>query len=227
MVIRTPEQLLAKLEIQEENIGNYKTEVGASNDDVAEISRDKAILQFVVDRANVVEAGKKTTNAIKIHVFDGDENETVANYPVFPTAAPPEALVGGCLSRFKARNRRFKSAKGYTKEIGIALGIEETKENISPETVKPTLTASAAQTGYLAAVVVGNRGDSTMWKVFGRRLNSETREVLDSGTGKSADIIITPTTPGQPEKMQITVQLYRNNEPYGQLSDAVSVTFNP
>lgn len=227
MSVRSPEQLLAKLELQEENIATYQTEIGATNADIEEITRDKTILQFVIERANIVEAGKKTTNAIKDHVFNGDENEAVANFPVFPNGASPETLVGDCLGRFRERNRRFKAAKGYTKEIGIALGIEETSQSIAPESVKPTLEAKAGQTGYMAAVVVGNRAESTMWKIFGRRLNSETRQLIDSRTGKSADITITPTTPGQPEKLELTVQLYKNNEPYGQLSDAVSVTFNP
>ena len=227
MQINTPEQLLAKLEVQEEYVPSYQTEIGATAGDITEITRDKTILRFVVDRGNIVEAGKKATNAIKVHVFEGDEDIAVANYPVFPTDAPPAALVGGCLGRFRERNQRFKSAKGYTKEIGIALGIEDTQQGVVPESVKPTLVATPAQTGYLAAAVIGNRAESSMWKIFGRRLNSENRQEIASGTGKSGDITITPTTPGQPEKMELTVQLYKNNEPYGQLSDAVAVTFNP
>ncbi len=227
MNVTTPERLLEKLDIQDENLPTYQTEVGATADDITEIKRDKGILTEAVERANVVEAGKKATNSIKNHVFDGDEKIPVADYPTLPNGAPAEPFVGGCLQRFNARNKRFKAAKGYTKTIGIALGIEESSDPISPGSVKPTLDATAAQTGYLAAVVVGNRAESNMWKVFGRRMNSEKREEIASGTGKSADITITPTTAGQPEKIELTVQLYKNNEPYGQLSDAVSVTVSP
>jgi hypothetical protein len=45
--------------------------------------------------------------------------------------------------------------------------------------------------------------------------------------GKSCDVTLTPTTPGVPEKLQVVIQLKRNNENYGQPSDAVSVTVNP
>lgn len=93
--------------------------------------------------------------------------------------------------------------------------------------VKPTLYATSAQSEYLVAVIVGNRGESSMWKIFGRRMNSEKREEIASGTGKSADITIEPTTAGQPEKIELTAVLYKNNEPYGQPSDAVSVTVSP
>ena len=228
MDVTTPEKLLEKLELQDENLPVYKTEVGATNDDITEITRDKTILREAVDRANVVETGKKTTNAIKDHVFEGDEKIPVAAYPTLPNGAPAVAFVGGCLPRFRARNKRFKAAKGYTNEIGIALGIEESSDPIAPATVKATLNASAAQTGYLVAVVVGNRAESSnMWKIFGRRLNSEKQEQIASGTGKSADITITPITAGQPEKLELTARLYKNNEPYGQPSDAVYVTVSP
>ncbi len=227
MIVNTPESLLEKLELQEENVPVYKSEIGATADDISEISRDKTILREIVDRVNLVEAGKRTTVAIKNHVFDGDENVPVASFPTLPNSAPSVPYIGGCLARFRARNRRFKAAKGYTTEIGIALGIEETPDSISPSSVKASLDATAARSGYLVAVVVGNRAESAMWKIFGRRLNSEKREEIASGTGKSADVTITPTTAGQPEKIELTAQLYKNNEPYGQPSDAVAVTVSP
>lgn len=227
MYVRTPEELLTKLALQAENVPTYASEIGATLEDVAEITRDRTILSESNDRSNIVEAGKKTTNAISRHIFDGDENAAVAEYPVLPNDAPTVPYVGGCLQRFRARNRRFKAAKGYTTAIGSAIGIEESSDPISPASVKPTLFADAAQTGYVVAVVVGNRAESSMWKIFGRRMNSEKSVELASGTGKSADITITPTAAGQPEKIELTVQLYKNNEIYGQPSDAVYVTVSP
>lgn len=227
MYVGTPEQLLQLLELQEENVPTYQTEIGATAADIAEITRDKTILREVIERWIVVEAGKKATNAIKNHVFDGDENVPVAKYPTLPNDVPAIDYVGGCLQRFRARNRRFKAAKGYTEAIGIALGIVESSDPISPQSVKPTLYATAAMTDYVVAVIVGNRAESSMWKIFGRRMNSEKREELAGGTGKSADITITPTTAGQPEKIELTAVLFKNNEPYGQPSDAVSITVSP
>lgn len=132
MYVGSPEQLIQKLELQEENLPTYQTEVGATAEDITEITCDKNILREAVDRSNIVEAGKKTTNAIKEHVYMGEEKVTVADYPELPNGALAEPFVGGCLQRFNGRNKRFKAAKGYTKTIGIALGIEESSEPISP-----------------------------------------------------------------------------------------------
>ncbi|MCD9188932.1 MAG: hypothetical protein LUM44_21120 [Pyrinomonadaceae bacterium] len=227
MIVRTPEELLAKLELQEENVPRYRVEIGATAEDIAEITRDKTILLYVDNRANVVEAGKKTTNGIKDHVFNGAENVAVVPYPVLPNDEPPVELVGGCLQRFRARNKRFKAAKGYTKEIGAAIGTEETADRVPPEAVIPTLIATAARSGYLVAVIVDNRGDSAMWKIFARRSGSEARQEIASGTGKTAEFNITPTTAGQPEKIELTVRLYKNNQSYGQESDSVYLTITP
>ena len=108
-----------------------------------------------------------------------------------------------------------------------AIGTEETSDRVPPESVIPTLIATAARSGYLVAVIVGNREDSTMWKIFARRSGSETRQELASGTGKAAEFTVTPTTAGQAEKLELTVRLYKNNKPYGQESDSVYLTIAP
>jgi hypothetical protein len=46
-------------------------------------------------------------------------------------------------------------------------------------------------------------------------------------SGKSADISITPTTPGDAEQIQVRVQLRKSNADYGQPSDPAYVTVNP
>ena len=166
-------------------------------------------------------------NKIKQTVFNGDEDEEISPFPVFPVLAAPFALVAGVLERTKKRNKRFKLGPGYTKEIGIALGIEEEAQQISPDSVKPTLTATPAAEGYLMSVVVSGRGQSNMYEAQIRRKGSETWETVKTATGKSVDVTITPTTPGIPEKVQLRIRLFKNNQPYGQLSDAVSVTLNP
>ena len=45
--------------------------------------------------------------------------------------------------------------------------------------------------------------------------------------GILVNVVITPTTPDKPEQLQVRVQLRKNNQNYGQLSDVVSVTVNP
>lgn len=45
MYVRTPENLLEKLELQEENLPDYAAEIGATAGDIAEVTRDKTILR--------------------------------------------------------------------------------------------------------------------------------------------------------------------------------------
>ena len=125
------------------------------------------------------------------------------------------------------RNRRFKAADGYTKDIGVALGIDGDSATDLPELIVPTLEIHPAQMNYEAAIVVGNRGKSDMWQLLGRKMNSEKWTELKSGTGKGSNVKITPTVAGNPEQVEMKIQLIKANEPYGQLSNGMLATFNP
>jgi hypothetical protein len=227
MKFDTIEKLLAMLLLQVANLATYKTQIGASDADIEDVAHDAANLQAVVDYSDVVEANKRTVNQIKQQLYNGDPDEPISPFPAFAKFTPPFALAAGALERAQKRNRRFKAADGYTKEIGIALGIEGESARIEPDTVKPAFEAFPAQMGYEAAVVIANRGKSDMWKALGQKANSAKWSELTSGTGKSGNIKIEATTPAQPERMLIMIQLYKANEPYGQASDPQYVTFNP
>lgn len=227
MRIDTIEKLLAMLLLQVANLLTYKTQVSATDADIAEVEHDAANLQAVSEYADVIEANKKTVNKIKQQLYNGDSDEAISPFPVFAAFTPPFPLIAGALERANKRNRRFKAAEGYTKEIGIALGIDGDAPSVSPDSVKPTFEAFPAQMGYSAGIVIANRGKSSMWKALGQRAGSQKWFDLTSGTGKAGNIEIEPTTEGQPERLLVMIQLYKDNEPYGQPSDPQYVTFNP
>ncbi len=227
MKFDTIEKLLAMLLLQKANLPTFQAQVGATNAEIQEVTEDVENLQYLIDLAALVEANKKTLNKIKQQVYNGDPDEDVSPFPVFPIIAAPFALVSGTLERTNRRDRRFKAAAGYTKEIGVALGIDGDTPPIPPESIKPTLEAFPAQSGYEAAIVVGNRGRSAMWKLLGRKMNAEKWSELTSGTGKSANVKIIPTVDGQPERIELKIQLYKANEIYGQQSNPTYATFNP
>ena len=224
----TAAKLLEAQTILETNLPTYKNEVGATDDEVQANSRDRANMAQAIANSDLLDEDKRTATGIKNAVYDGDPGEPIAVYP--PTAVQPlphPDQMCGAESRYRELKRRYKAAKGYTAEIGMALGFETETQSISPGSVIPTVEAFAAQTGYHAAIVIGNRHDSTMWKCLGRRMNAETWKELTSGTGKSGNVEIEPTEAGKPERMELKIQLYKNNEPYGQPSQPVYVTFNP
>ena len=214
--------------LQKTNAPTYKTEIGATDEVLTEIDRDLAILQYVDQYAALFDTAKIVFNGIKYEVFRGDEDEPVTAAPNLPEFAPPFPLVAGCYQRALKRNKRFKAAAGYNKEIGIALGIEEaSRQEISAGSVVPTLDVHAASMNYEAAAIVGNRGKSDFTKLFMRRVSTAKWQEIASGTGKAINFKIPPTTDGQPEKVEIMARLYKNNEEYGQPSNSVYVTVTP
>lgn len=223
----TIEKLLAMLLLQKANLPTFQAQVGATNTELQDITEEAGNLQYLIDLAALIEANKKTVNKIKQQVYNGDPDEDISPFPVFPVIAVPFSLASGTLDRASKRNRRYKAAKDYTKEIGMALGIDGDTPPIPPESIKPTLEAFPSQSGYEAAIVVGNRGRSAMWKLLGRKMNAEKWSELTSGTGKSANVKIIPTVDGQPERIELKIQLYKANEIYGQQSNPTYATFNP
>ena len=219
-------ELIAQLTVQKQNLPTYQTEVDATAADITAVTQELADLDYIVGYADVIDASKKTVFQIKQAMYDGDENEPVADFPVFPVAAAPFPPVGGCLTRANDRARRFKAAPGYTHEIGVALGIAgDGSEKPDPGTVKPTLEAHAAQTDFLYSVVIGNRAESNSWEIEYRIKGGE----WTSGgtfTGKSADVTF-PSSNDEPVVIDLRIQLKKNNANYGQLSDTVTITVNP
>ena len=65
------------------------------------------------------------------------------------------------------------------------------------------------------------------FKVQIRRMDSETWSDAGFGTSSPLKVTIQPTTPGQPERLQVRALLTKKNEVIGQPSDPVYVTVNP
>lgn len=221
--------LLAALTVEKANIGTYKSALGFETE-ADECAKDLANLEVALENVPIATEGKQSVTEVKDQVYNGDPNESINAYPSFALIALPDLTIkAGALSRYNNRKQRAKLASGYTEQIGIAMGYVDTPgEPVSPGSVKPAIdAASPAATGYSFTVVISGREDSDSADALIRRGGSETWTFAKSFTGKSVEITITPTTPGQPEKIQVMVQLKRKNENYGQPSDAVSVTVNP
>jgi hypothetical protein len=230
MITNTAQKLLDALTVESSNIDTYKSVLGFGSAEIDECNHDKANLEVALDNVQIANEDKKTVTDIKDDVYNGDPKDTVSGYPAFGiTALPFPAQAAGALSRYNNRKQRARLSAGYTTGIGIAMGYEdEPGAAIPPGSVKPVIdAASPAATGYSFALVVSGREDADSADVYVRRAGSETWTKIETFTGKSVEITITPTTPGQPEKVQVMVQLKRKNENYGQPSDAVSVTVNP
>lgn len=219
--------LLSHLQKQNQTIDQFKTESGADIADVDSIEHDTANMEFVVELAPIATEFKESVSGVKRKLIRGEIGAALGTIMAAPATVPPFAFVAGIEKRSRERDQRFKRSKTMTEAAMIGLDLVDTPDNISPGSVKPTVEVFAAQNGYTFSVVISNRGDSDSADVLIRRAGSETISVGKTFTGKSVDVTVVPTTPGQPEKLQVSIQLKKKNGDYGQVSDAVSVTVNP
>lgn len=227
IVINTIDKLINCLELQQANLPTYQAAVGATAGDLTAVADALANLIQIRDYSELVDANKKVVFQIKQVLFNGATTETVPAFPIFPDGDLPATIRAGELELAMNRNKRFRLGPGYTEDIGVALGIE-TVGPLAPEIEpKPVIDVFAAQTGYTFSTVVTNRGAADSWHAQILRAGSATWQTVGTFTGKSADVTIPPTTPGQPEQVQVRVQLRKNNANYGVVSDASYVTVNP
>ncbi len=229
IIINTIDKLIECLALQVANLPTYQAAVGATAADITAVADALANLEYIRDYSDLIDANKKTVFQIKALVFNGDPDETVPVFPVFPAGDFPATILAGELDRANLRNRRFKLGPGYSEEIGTALGIESSGSGSIPVgvVIKPTVEATAAQSGAMFACIVSDRADSDSWRVEILRTGGSVWQNVGSFTGKSADVTITLTNPTQPEQIQVRVQLKKSNQNYGLVSDAVYVTVNP
>lgn len=229
LYVETFDHLVDALTLMVANLPTYQTEVGATAADITWANETLENLLYVRDYCATIDANKKACYDIKASYFNAEKDSKVSGFPATAAGAFPNLPVkGGQLYEFRDRQKRFKLGPGYTKEIGIAIGIDGNPSTPVPEgEIKPVIDVFAAQTGASFSIVVSNRGQSDQWEVQILRSGSSTWETAATKTGKSADIHVTLTTPGKPEQIQVRVQLIKSNAPYGQLSDAATATINP
>lgn len=233
--LNTIEKLRTCLQLQKGNIGTYQTEVGATAQDVTDINDQLGIINSLIEHCELYDANKKTAFGVKDQCYRGDENEPVAAVPTTPAFVPPAALVSGILHITNSRNRRFREGPAFDEEIGVALGILTVGPTAptNPGSVTPTVELFPAASGAMFSCVVGNRVDSDSWIVQIMRTGGAGGgggggwQNLGTFTGKSADVTITLTNPGQPEQIQVRIQLRKSNADYGNVSPALTVTVNP
>lgn len=142
--------------------------------------------------------------------------------PGMPAEVPP-----GIEKFIRDIRREVVGLTNYATADGEALGFEATAPaNIVPADVKPTIKLYAAAHDYGVSIVVSGREGALIWDVYLTRKGGN-RTKFATCEGKTADIIITPTVPGDAEQVQIDVQMRKNNANYGQPSDPAYVTVNP
>ena len=202
--------------------------LGFTAADITSVQNDNQVMQFIADINNQLDAFKEAVRQYRVIITEEAVGKTTPQFPVNPVFDLPVIVPTGIFERLNKLRDRIMSAPDYTDEIGALLGIlPGSPGSISPSDAKPSVKAFGAQTGYLFSVVVADRAESDMWDVFVLRKGAANWTSAGRFTGKAADITVQPTTAGEPEQMQVRIQLRKNNQNYGQPSDVVYVTVNP
>lgn len=226
MYIRTPDDLIEVLKAQKENVTQYQAEVGATAQDITDITEalenSEAIKAFVES----VFTDKETSVQLKDTYFKGPVNSPVGAVSVFQVFVWPQAPpVAGQIPIANTRSRRFLNSPTITEEAIVAMMLRA-EPAPPPPAPKPTGEAHAAQSGYAAAVIVGNRSGSDRWKLMGRTASTEPWVMIDSFTDKSGNFAYAGTN-DTPLKLELQIQLMKKDQPFGPPSDTFYVTLNP
>ena len=229
MSIRSYDQLIESLTLMKANLPGVLTEVGGTAADVTWVNETLENLVFVRDFCATSEANKVANTGVKASYFNGPKGSIVSDLLVQPAAVIPNPpLTGGVLYEFRDMADRFELGPGYTDEIGIAIGIASPPPpNIPGNEVLPEIVVDAAQTNRIVTIITKNRGEAKVWQVQILRKGATVWETVATCEGRSADVQITLSTPGEPEQIQVRIQLRKDNQNYGQLSQAATVTVNP
>lgn len=159
--------------------------------------------------------------------FYGEPGTAPTEPSFIPYTAPATPADRGLVNDFKAMRDLCVNLPGFTVAIGEDLGfLGEEINPISPPTVQPTIQVFAAANNHHFSIVVANRADATQWDVYIRRKGG-TWQKHSSYTGKSADVDVSLTVPGDAEQIEVYVQLRKSNLDYGQPSQTANVTLNP
>jgi len=227
MYPNTPEELLEALTAQKENLPIYKNAVGATAADQTEIEQDLANLTTALNNTTIAETDKQVVTQIKNAVYDGDPKDAVAPYPAFAIAALPfPEAAAGCFTRFRERKARFKAAKGYTPEIGIALGLEKPKSgSISPDDLMPAL-AVRDLGGYQYEASFKKQGQDAMLIQY-RPKGAE--KWLEAKTALTSPVVVDapePASEGASVQIEIRCRLLKGNTQVGQWSPIYTLSVN-
>ena len=187
-----------------------------------------ATVQWINDVMGSQEASAAAVRSFRDQLLYGEKNDAKPAVPATDLPPVPAEYVSSIVQWLDTFKEKIELSDGYTPDIGAQLGIVANNAGgISEENVKPSVEAFAAVENYDFAAVVTGRGKADQNELQFRLPNQEGWQTLKTFTGKSCNAQYQPTPEGQPIKIEIRVQLYRNNRKYGQPSNPVYITLNP
>ena len=201
--------------------------LGFTPADVTIVTEDNNVMQFLAGVIVEMEAFTDAVRQYRLIISGSKIGEPTPEFPTMPALVLPNVVPTGIYQRLVELVERIRVAPTFTLEIGAMLGINPVQPPPhDPTTMKPTIKVTASFDNYKFDATV-TRKKMSGFQVQIRRMDSEVWTNTVFGTTSPIAITVNPTTPGQPERLQVRAILYKQNEPVGQPSDPVYVTVNP
>ena len=159
-------------------------------------------------------------------VFAGKPvGKPVMDRPMFSNDTPPAGATLGVVAEFRKLMAIVKAAPGFTASIGDDLTIMTPQHapKILDEII-PKLTVTATE-AYGIRIAGSLQGMDAM-RVEMRRKGSETWELLEFLTSLPETVVIRPTSPGDPESIDIRGVFLKKNKLVGLFSQVARVTIS-
>lgn len=200
---------------------------GLTQANLDQIKDDNNMIQFLATGFVSIDTFGKSWTAFRNGIMTQPIGSPAFEYPDPLALNGPVIPPTGIFQRIIEYRDVVRSSLNYTIQVGESWGYEPVApQPFNPNDVKPTIKTFEAEHNYHFSIVVAGRAEAVMWDVYIMRKGGEWTK-HGSYQGKSADITITPTIPGDPERLQVYIQLRKNNADYGQPSDPAYVTLNP
>lgn len=201
--------------------------LGFTVSEATEIALDCTLIEDLADIQAQLDAYTEAVRQYRIIITEGDVGDPTPAFPDFPSYASPVGQPTGAFERIATMVKRIRVAPAYTDEIGALLGILPQNTSRPPDTeLKPLIKASESFNNYQFTVNVTRLG-MTAYKVQVQRSGQSTWTDVTFATNNPSDVTVTPTTPGQPERILVRAILLKDNQPIGIPSDPTYVTVNP
>jgi hypothetical protein len=227
MFPNTADELLEALTMQQANLPTYQDAVDATAEEIKDNNQDRANLAMALSNTALADTAKQVVFQIKNAVYNGNQNEPISPNPTFAILALPfPEMKAGSFTRFRNRKARFKSAKGYTSEIGIALGLEKPPARaISPdELIGAAMVKDLGNYRFEAEYKKqGQSGMAFQYRLKGTEKWNKSTNMLSSPAVIEID---EPAVVGAAVQIEIHCRYLKGNDQIGQWSPIYALTVN-
>jgi hypothetical protein len=203
-------------------------DLGFSPAEIADVQDDNTVVQFLAETMEQLDAFEKAVRQYRDIIMKQPVGEPTPAFPANPAFALPEVVPTGINQRLNERVRRYREAPAYTEEIGALLGTIPTGSGPTPESeTKPVIKAFESLGLFMFKLRVVKDGMPAFKVQISRMDSADVWTDAAFATTSPVTVTVVPTTPGQPERINVRIVLLKDNLPVGVPSDVIQVTINP